>query len=266
MDRKSRQRRCHGCHTPFELPAQGETAKCQRFGYCGEQCHDAGVRIKLEHMGVPPKCLDHTFAGFSTHTKHLAEKVRFIQRWASSDLEAGLYLFGNVGTGKTRLAVAAMRELIKRGLRGRFVNARRFILLCQTAFGRRESAEEVVYEILDAGDFLVLDDFGSEKATDYVRQSLLHLVDECYTREVTLVVTSNVDLEALNQLDERIASRLMEISSLVKFSEQDYRARIAKSRREPVTVEEGKVHEKEQADADTGTPSSSMAEGRCKLP
>ncbi|MBZ5662693.1 MAG: ATP-binding protein [Acidobacteriia bacterium] len=187
--------------------------------------------------------MDRTFSGFTAHTERLSEKVRFIRNWTSSDLGVGLYLFGSVGTGKTHLAVAAMRELIKRGLRGRFINARRFILLCQTAFGRRESAEEVVYEILDTADFLILDDFGSEKATDYVRQSLLHLVDECYTREIVLVVTSNIDFEALNQIDERIASRLMEMCDRVKFSEQDYRVRIAKNRRGSI-VEEVKDNEK----------------------
>jgi DNA replication protein DnaC len=191
----------------------------------------------LEQFGVPPKCLDYTFPGFRTPTEQLSKKVKFIQNWTTSDLGIGLYLFGSVGTGKTHLAVAAMRELIKRGLRGRFVNARRFILRCQTAFGREESAEDVVYELLDGANFLILDDLGSEKATDYVRQSLLHLVDECYTREIVIVVTSNVDFEVLNEIDERIASRLIEMCDRVKFSEQDYRVRIAKNRRGSIVQE-----------------------------
>jgi DNA replication protein DnaC len=237
-DLKSRQRECRACRSKFELSAlQNETPRHKRSGYCSEQCHEESVRTMLEQIGVPPKCLDYTFPGFRTPTEQLSKKVKFIQNWTTSDLGIGLYLFGSVGTGKTHLAVAAMRELIKRGLRGRFVNARRFILRCQTAFGREESAEDVVYELLDGANFLILDDLGSEKATDYVRQSLLHLVDECYTREIVIVVTSNVDFEVLNEIDERIASRLIEMCDRVKFSEQDYRVRIAKNRRGSIVQE-----------------------------
>jgi DNA replication protein DnaC len=130
--------------------------------------------------------------------------------------------------GKTHLAVAAMRLLIKRGFHGPFVNARTFVR-CQTAFKQKESAREIVDEILHR-DFLILDDLGSEKATDYVRQSLLYLVDECYSREVALVATSNFGLEALNQLDKRIASRLVEMCDLIKFDETDDRAQISRNR------------------------------------
>jgi len=153
-----------------------------------------------------------------------------VKNWANGEQETGLYLFGGVGTGKTHLAVAAMRALIKRGFRGEFVNARSFTLRCQTAFKHKESAREIVDELLHHTHFLVLDDLGSEKSTEYVRQSLLHLVDECYTRDVVLVVTSNSDFEALNRLDERIASRLVEMCDQIKFYEADYRAQIAKNR------------------------------------
>ena len=63
-----------------------------------------------------------------------------------------------------------------------------------------------------------------------MRHSLLHLVDECYGRGVALVITSNVDLEALNQIDQRIASRVVEMCDRLRFDEPDYRVAIAKSR------------------------------------
>ncbi|HXJ44093.1 MAG TPA: AFG1/ZapE family ATPase [Bryobacteraceae bacterium] len=215
------------------MPAiEDETPEPQRLGVCSEQCYEAKMQkgLQLGLVSVPPHYRDCTFAGFNVYTKRLVERVRLVKNWANGEQETGLYLFGGVGTGKTHLAVAAMRALIKRGFRGEFVNARSFTLRCQTAFKHKESAREIVDELLHHTHFLVLDDLGSEKSTEYVRQSLLHLVDECYTRDVVLVVTSNSDFEALNRLDERIASRLVEMCDQIKFYEADYRAQIAKNR------------------------------------
>lgn len=136
-----------------------------------------------------------------------------------------------MGTGKTHLAIGLLRALVERRLvRGKFLSARTFVMRCQTAFRRRESAEDIVDELLQGTDLLVLDDVGSEKVTDYARHSLLHLVDECYGRDVVLVITSNVDVQALNQIDERIASRVVEMCACLRFEEPDYRVAIAKNR------------------------------------
>ena len=238
-ERKSRKRSCSKCRKEFYLPVVKEkVSKPQRHGFCSEHCYEAAVKAEAQRIldsAVPLHYRDCTLAGFDAYTEHLAEKFRVVMNWAKSELETGLYLFGGVGTGKTHLAVGAMRVLLERGFRGEFVNARSFIMRCQTAFRAKESAREIVDEILNQNDFLVLDDLGSEKSTDYVRQSLLHLVDECYSRGIVLVVTSNCDFEEISKLDERIASRLLEMCDRVKFHGTDYRAQIAKNRRKDAT-------------------------------
>ena len=104
------------------------------------------------------------------------------------------------------------------------------MIRCQAAFNQRESVEDIVDELLRRRHFLILDDLGSEKITDYARQSLLYLIDECYTRQVVLVITSNVDFDVLNRIDARIASRLAEMCDRLRFDEADYRVKIAKNR------------------------------------
>jgi hypothetical protein len=83
-----------------------------------------------------------------------------------------------------------------------------------------------------------------------------------YNREIALVVTGNGDFESLNQLDERIASRLVEMCDRIKFHEADYRAQIAKNRSKGVTwiTPRGGVDEK-QAHTGTGTAGAQVAEG-----
>jgi DNA replication protein DnaC len=89
---------------------------------------------------------------------------------------------------------------------------------------------EIVAEILDRKRFVVVDDVACEKTTEFVRQSLLHLVDEVYTRQKTLIVTSNLSLDQLGEFEPRVASRLAEMCDLYEFTEPDYRVRLAQQR------------------------------------
>jgi DNA replication protein DnaC len=231
-DRKKRRRSCSECYGEFYLePVKAEITTPHRFGFCSEKCYKPYLDDVLKNLGVPPHFKECTLEGFRGYTKGLEQKLQLIRRWVDGDLATGLYLFGGVGTGKTHLGVGLLRALVeRRRLYGNFLSARSFIMRCQTAFRDRKSAEEIVDDLLKARRFLILDDLGSEKVTNYARYSLLHLVDECYGRGVALVITSNVNLDALNQIDERIASRVVEMCDRLKFDEPDYRVAIAKSR------------------------------------
>ncbi|MCI0722759.1 MAG: ATP-binding protein [Acidobacteria bacterium] len=137
---------------------------------------------------------------------------------------------GGTGTGKSHIEAGLMRELYKRGLTGSFCKARDFTFRCQSSFRNEESIAEIVAEHLD-GRFLVVDDLGSEKPTEFVRQCIVHLVDEAYTDQRILVVSSNATLDTIEHIDPRIASRLAEMCHVVEFNEPDYRLRIARDRR-----------------------------------
>jgi DNA replication protein DnaC len=231
-ERKRRHRYCSRCHEEFYLEAvEVEVTTPHRFGLCGEECYKPYLDNLLKSSSVPPRFIACTLGGFKGYTKGLAEKLRLVRRWLDGDLATGLYLFGGVGTGKTHLAVGVLRALTeRRGFCGTFASARSFVMRCQTAFRNRESAEDIVNELLRGMRLLILDDLGSEKVTDYARQSLLHLVGECYDRGVTLIITSNVGLEELNKIDERIASRIAEMCDRLRLEEPDYRVAIAKNR------------------------------------
>ena len=121
-ERESRRRSCSKCRNEFYLSAvEGEASKPQRQDFCSEQCYDAAVRaatqkrLEIGLARVPPHYRDCRLTGFDSYTERLVEKVRLITNWANGDLETGLYLFGGVGTGKTHLAVGAMRVLLERG-------------------------------------------------------------------------------------------------------------------------------------------------------
>jgi DNA replication protein DnaC len=78
---------------------------------------------------------------------------------------------------------------------------------------------------------LLLDDLGAEKSTDFVREMIGALIDRIYRDDKLLIVTSNLDLNALAQkLDDRVADRLVEMCLAIKFTGGSYRHQIAATR------------------------------------
>jgi DNA replication protein DnaC len=207
-----------------------------RLAVCSEHCYDRNLAARLRRAGVPKLYLNCGLQSFDAYVPSLQRKLEVLKRWVASDPRKGLYLFGSVGAGKTHLAVAVMKELFRRGVRGLYTDCLTFILRCQTAFAHGESVEEMVNDLLK-GRLLVLDDLGTQKLTDYVRQSVFHLVNCAYTRGKVLVVTSNLALEQLDDSNPRLASRLAQMCELIQFGEVDYRIVLAEQRVDPKEAE-----------------------------
>lgn len=71
---------------------------------------------------------------------------------------------------------------------------------------------------------LYLDDLGAEKLSDWVREQLYIVVNERYNHRKPVVVTTNLSLkEMAESYGDRFASRLFEMSQLVKKEGQDRR-------------------------------------------
>jgi DNA replication protein DnaC len=65
---------------------------------------------------------------------------------------------------------------------------------------------------LTSVDLLHLDDLGSENRTEWVLEQLYALINERYEAERSLVVTTNLTAEQLEeQIGERVVSRLVEM-------------------------------------------------------
>jgi DNA replication protein DnaC len=145
---------------------------------------------------------------------------------ASLDSGRGLWLFGDVGTGKTTLAMLVSKEAIEAGRSVAIYSLPRLLAEIRTTFD--DDSERSYVHLLDRlaeVDLLHLDDVGTEKTSAWVLEQLYAIINSRYEDEKSVIITTNLDREQLGeQIHERTASRLEEMCDLIPLYGADQRA------------------------------------------
>lgn len=126
----------------------------------------------------------------------------------------GLWLMGDVGTGKTTLAMLASRHAIEAGKTVGIYSLPRLLAQIRRTYDAdtREGSYLAFFDRLTSVDLLHVDDLGAEKSSDWVLEQLYAIVDERYQLRRAMVVTTNLRVEQLeDQIGKRTVSRLVEI-------------------------------------------------------
>jgi DNA replication protein DnaC len=173
-------------------------------------------------------------ANFQQHYDSLRDAYRqataFVERFPVVD--RGLLLYGSIGVGKTHLAVAILKAVIRaKGARGYFYETGELLKLVRDTYNDGETSEmDVLRPVLEA-DLLVLDDLGKDKPSEWLHDTLGHVVNTRYSeRRPTIFTTNLVDStdptdpnSFVHKLGPRTRSRLFEMCDWVQMDGIDAR-------------------------------------------
>jgi DNA replication protein DnaC len=103
--------------------------------------------------------------------------------------QRNVVLIGGTGTGKSHLAIAIARSLIRNGTRGRFFNVVDLVNRLETE--TRSGKQGRMADYLTRLDFIILDELGYLPFAQSGGQLLFHLISRLYER-TSIIVTTNL--------------------------------------------------------------------------
>ena len=171
---------------------RGTTAPRARRARCRPQRIAAQARARARRRGMPkrfrgvvvrPRAGDATSRADPTRCARCARYVRDHRR-ATSTQGRGLWFTGDVGTGKTTLAMLVSKAALEAGRTVAIYSLPRLLGLLRETYD--DDAERSLSELLDrlaAVDLLHIDDVGAEQTTDWVLEQLYSIVNARYEDE-----------------------------------------------------------------------------------
>jgi DNA replication protein DnaC len=159
--------------------------------------------------------------------------VRSVRRYVSEvnerlDAGDGLWLEGDVGTGKTTLAMLVSRAALDAGRSVAIYSLPRLLSEIRATYDADSEGSYVDFiDRLARVDLLHIDDLGAERSNPWVLEQLYAIVNARYEDERSILITTNLPLDELaEQVTERTVSRLKEMCDVLPLYGADARARL----------------------------------------
>ncbi len=201
------------------LEAEGDAVKpCDCRAIDGKRSRARGLAsaIPPRYRGVSFERPPLSDMARAPETRRVVEHVRAYVDDIDAMLAAGtgLWLSGDVGTGKTTLAMVVSARAAEAGRSVAIYSLPRLLARIRRTYDSEPGQDSYLafFERLTSVDLLHIDDLGAEKRSDWVLEQLYAIVDERYSSQRSMVVTTNLDEAALEeQIGKRTVSRLVEI-------------------------------------------------------
>jgi DNA replication protein DnaC len=147
-------------------------------------------------------------------------------------VDRGLLFMGTCGVGKTHLSVAILRGLVEKDIPCLFYEFGVLLKEIQNSYNPVSQTSELkVLAPVFESEVLVLDELGASKPTDWVRDTMMQIINTRYNDKKLTIFTTNYLDGRRSERDEiledrigvRLRSRLFEMCKTVQVEGEDYR-------------------------------------------
>src|SRR5216683_2659816 len=171
-------------------PNQVTRCECRNETRAARLLKAARIPTRYEHCTLADFETDFAGAHRSLPAARLAAG-RFVEEYPLE--KTGLLLIGPIGTGKTHLAVGIVQELIRgKGVPCRFCDYRELLKEIQNSYNPSVQTTElgILRPIFDA-EVLLLDELGAIRPTEWVWDTVSHILNYRYNEKKTTLITTN---------------------------------------------------------------------------
>ncbi len=184
----------------------------ERYTHCSLESFDTGFRGADRSLGMA-----------------LMATRRFAEGYPLETEGRGLLLTGSIGAGKTHLAVGLLRELIEqRGATGIFCDYRDLLKQIQNSYNPQVATTEleILRPVFEA-EILVLDELGAVKPTDWVWDTVAHVLNTRYNDKKTTLITTNYPnlpsalVQTQSSITDRDVSRISPASTAARAMREE---------------------------------------------
>ena len=218
---------------------------CRSSNWTDRLLSKARIPARYEHCSLSNFDSDFPGANRALVTA-LFQANRFVEEYPVET--TGLMLLGPIGVGKTHLAVGILRELVlQKNASCLFYDYRELLKEIQNSYNPtvQTTELEILQPVFDT-EVLVLDELGAVKPTEWVWDTVSHILNTRYNDKRTTIITTNFDdlppgkgrspLEKSSREDtlgdrigERMRSRLHEMCKGVEMQGSDFRQSIRRA-------------------------------------
>lgn len=201
--------------------------QCQLDKYHAEQEKAAQIQTSLRIRALKDACFPMAaMNGWNFRQATMDENLKAVKRYAEKWPEMrkkrqGLLFYGDVGTGKTYAAVCVANAVMEQGYSCIITSVPRLV---QALDGNREKVEFL--DSVNRAELLILDDLGTERASEYMKEQVYGIIDGRYRTGKPLIVTTNLALTDMVECRDgrkRIYDRILELCYPIRFVGQSRR-------------------------------------------
>jgi len=237
------QKLCEFCSgTGWQIVLEGSVSRAKR---CTCARVISGDRM-VDSAKIPPRYVDCDFDNYDSQSLRQERAKTMAQNFAADyplieeDFpEGGLLFSGTSGTGKTHLAVSVVKALLKKGIRCLYVDFHDLLAEIRSTYDELSQTSELqILRPVLTSEVLVLDDLGSQRMTEWMQDTVFHIVNLRYQQKKMLLTTTNLAIEPTKastqeslreRLGYKVVSRLYEMCTFIELDGPDYRKEIRKA-------------------------------------